>query len=888
MASSDKTFGVAFSGGGIRSAAFCSGVLRRLLSKGAEPDYLSCVSGGGYTGSAYVQWKHEKAKNQNEKEWQPLFFDKMRKNTSLYCNWQNLEGVCDSVILSFLIVFVAVIVPVIGWGSFACPIAFMVNLLYGRFVDGTLCREDGDSLDCRERTILFSVSLGIFFLFHLLDYLTFSCCENKNNYTKMKWAKLPLLLIQQFSGATFAFTFFPWFINDFLRFTHICIRLLVVAISAVFWFFAPVLRKYSSLVFLIYAYSYVVFWRVYKRELLFIKYTDNRFRRGMAVSLIILAIFAIVGDFPLRLVHLYNRWRLQKAFYYHGDGQCCNYCDCDCDCNDCFPGCYCPSKETLTLADLSDVEKPIYLSNMVVNGWRRKYNQKYCLLTMSPQGISLIEKQPTVTSLTDNKPSPPQKSERLSKSPVPSTSSSSGSDDDVLKNLKEFRENCLKDQCFEGKLKPSDIKLSSAMAMSAAALSPYLGKYESEEEKFSHFLTICGLEMAGRLVSDMSDEKCCKNCVAAYALNFFIGAMFVVFGIVYWLFVPKSNLNLPIIVTALVVGISLVCLFVVFLCICCNCCSGCRSCTDLHNWLLVHLASYRFICSLLNIITDGETPPAMMHLSDGGHFENMGLLPLLKLRLPYILVVDGSHIPSDEEYAKEIVNVMEQAREILDCSFTTVKGDNVLKDIRNLDKDDVFKYINKLRADVLTDIKNNYVTPAARKYEFKVHYSRKGDNERWQDVDEGHIFLIAPRGQPTERKESDEKDKKGTSKAKLHAAWGSGPYLTENDIDDISGCPAGLGCCDCCHSRHCVTNRCQSYLGFPRHATANQFFTPRMFAAYHREGYSACMACDEFVTKRAPANKEAERAAAHATETKTEPTTSADSREKEVISTTNC
>ena len=307
MASSDKTFGVAFSGGGIRSAAFCSGVLRRLLTRGAEPDYLSCVSGGGYTGGAYVQWKHENAKDDNKEKWQHKFFDNMRKNTGLYCNWPNCEGVCDSVILSFLIVFVAVIVPVIGWGSFACPIAFMVNLLYGRFVDGTLCREDGDSLDCRERTILFSVSLGIFFLFHLLDYLTFSCCENKNNYTKMKWAKLPLLLIQQFSGATFAFTFFPWFINDFLRFTHICIRLLVVAISAVFWFFAPVLRKYSSLVFLIYAYSYVVFWRVYKRELLFIKYTDNRFRRGMAVSLIILAIFAIVGDFPLRLVHLYNR-----------------------------------------------------------------------------------------------------------------------------------------------------------------------------------------------------------------------------------------------------------------------------------------------------------------------------------------------------------------------------------------------------------------------------------------------------------------------------------------------------------------------------------------------------------------------------------------------------
>ena len=50
-------FGLSFSGGGVRSAAFCSGVLRRLLQKEVRIDYLSCVSGGSYTGSAYVDGK---------------------------------------------------------------------------------------------------------------------------------------------------------------------------------------------------------------------------------------------------------------------------------------------------------------------------------------------------------------------------------------------------------------------------------------------------------------------------------------------------------------------------------------------------------------------------------------------------------------------------------------------------------------------------------------------------------------------------------------------------------------------------------------------------------------------------------------------------------------
>ena len=60
--------GLAFSGGGIRSAAFCSGVLRRLLERNVQVDYLSCVSGGGVT-QARPSWigstekRKEKAKS---------------------------------------------------------------------------------------------------------------------------------------------------------------------------------------------------------------------------------------------------------------------------------------------------------------------------------------------------------------------------------------------------------------------------------------------------------------------------------------------------------------------------------------------------------------------------------------------------------------------------------------------------------------------------------------------------------------------------------------------------------------------------------------------------------------------------------------------------------
>ena len=94
--------GLAFSGGGIRSAAFSSGVLRRLLQRSTKIDYLSCVSGGGYTGSAYLEWKYRNNKV-DKPEWHQKFFEQMKKQSGLMCNWQKpLQGVVDTLVIGNL------------------------------------------------------------------------------------------------------------------------------------------------------------------------------------------------------------------------------------------------------------------------------------------------------------------------------------------------------------------------------------------------------------------------------------------------------------------------------------------------------------------------------------------------------------------------------------------------------------------------------------------------------------------------------------------------------------------------------------------------------------------------------------------------------------------
>ena len=57
-ASDDNLFGLALSGGGIRSATFALGVLQAMAGRDLlkHVDYLSTVSGGGYIGSSLLWW----------------------------------------------------------------------------------------------------------------------------------------------------------------------------------------------------------------------------------------------------------------------------------------------------------------------------------------------------------------------------------------------------------------------------------------------------------------------------------------------------------------------------------------------------------------------------------------------------------------------------------------------------------------------------------------------------------------------------------------------------------------------------------------------------------------------------------------------------------------
>ena len=77
---------------------------------------------------------------------------------------------------------------------------------------------------------------------------------------------------------------------------------------------------------------------------------------------------------------------------------------------------------------------------------------------------------------------------------------------------------------FAGKLGPEDVKLSAAMATSAAAISTHMGKYDHSIQGLTRLHTLLGLEMGATMISDIKAvEKegmlwkvCCLTTIIRY------------------------------------------------------------------------------------------------------------------------------------------------------------------------------------------------------------------------------------------------------------------------------------------------------------------------------------------------------------------------------------
>ena len=302
--------GLAFSGGGARSAAFCSGILRRLLQKNAKIDYLSCVSGGGYTGSAYMDWKYRHGKT-DDKRWHQEFFNHMRENIGIICNWQRpCQGIGELLVILAVILFVSLIVPVLMRISMAYPLAFIIDFLFGEILrGGPPCPEVVKSLNitieqCYQERRSSIAIYHRFSLFLAPVFLALICLLLQKFIPK---AKSFLKMLSTFCAAFFALVFFPWFISDFLRHVPTWMKIAIFVPLFLLWISFPLIRSAATLMTGIYVSSFAIYWRVYRESVFQFGYDDRSFNLLLGMATLVHWIMPLLVTTQQRLVHVYVR-----------------------------------------------------------------------------------------------------------------------------------------------------------------------------------------------------------------------------------------------------------------------------------------------------------------------------------------------------------------------------------------------------------------------------------------------------------------------------------------------------------------------------------------------------------------------------------------------------
>ena len=301
----------------MRSAALCSGVLRYLLQHKLVFDYLSCVSGGGFAGAAYLDWKYRH--NQlDSSEWHQKFFNHLRRRCGVICLWKNpFTGIIDTIILLLLCVIVAIVLPAFTSLAFAFPTAFAVDYLFGDILRaGFHCPTTGSNSSSSNLTenegcilvptenqdetfMLFGALFAATAGFYLLKFLLRPCRCSVHS-------KLQLFYLLGWS--LFLMTFLPWFFEVFLRaHTSVYVNGFILLGSVFLWLGFPPLRNAASLALLVYAYAYTTKWRVYRSPVLIFSYSEELFYKALLGSAILVWTSPFLGLVKMGAVQTYNR-----------------------------------------------------------------------------------------------------------------------------------------------------------------------------------------------------------------------------------------------------------------------------------------------------------------------------------------------------------------------------------------------------------------------------------------------------------------------------------------------------------------------------------------------------------------------------------------------------
>ena len=877
---------LAYSGGGIRAAAIAAGVLSCALDEAYTVDHLSCVSGGGFLGSAYTDWLAEDARRNNTQNMDPVerrrhvkeltreFFHHFERNSAFVCDCHGRRRCWYFESVAPLYIFFS-LVSMLAMSLF--PAAVLVTSAMSITFIGDILRENQSSSLWK---MIGSFAGVAFFLFFLSKIKT-SNSRSLVNRLRLAFRALSthvgsmaVLCVIGIAGKNTRWS------NDLV--SQGAVALLVVGYILLRLVPSILLpsgaTQYLGVASVMLFFGFIFEYHVYEHSVLGIPYSQEVWDIFLIVSTILYTFQPLLLSlYHQRLMHNMFRWRVQDSFYKNKGSRCHCMGTCQGDLGN-------------SLADVPSYA-PQYIACATVNNWKMYghssiFDRPYDVFTFSsgpePMGTRLGDRPVSFVMRT---PKPNPSVEELTK-------------ECMLSLPPMARRNSVSSMSWNERIAPAPVgdpelgdsnqfipplSISQAMAMSGAAMASNMGRLGYENSSF--VVTLTGITLGRWQATTPSPPDSIRYLPLLVHMGFFLCLFLATWFNLDWL-------------AYILVGVATVVVVSI----------GSLSSMDSmwarkwmrRLWFLLPglFDSYRNSVGLTEINRD---MPDRLYLSDGGHMENLGLFPLLCKQVENIVVVDSYVDPTHECPCLRFV--LEHARRLLGCSFYALRHENPGPDDFNpqslLPRPD-----SRISMDSPTDsdmeedappsplseppgpeevesadaplraqafgveaaagmsttryLWNPDMPPLTEEVEVALHrvftpkvrshiFSQTEQEDTfprvlhfWVDYKNGRrgkITYIKPRklAQQPEEMPRDPEDSLGTSAG----------TISQDDLEHLDGCfwdcchdPHNFGCCKC---RLCGASAALCGV-FPRHSTMNQCFTPRQYRAYFENGY-ASMKC---------------------------------------------
>jgi len=272
--------------------------------------------------------------------------------------------------------------------------------------------------------------------------------------------------------------------------------------------------------------------------------------------------------------------------------------------------------------------------------------------------------------------------------------------------------------------------------------------------------------------------------------------------------------------------------------------SSFRGCT---SWMQYSYTSSNLLQEISHdYMPDDGAAPAKLFLTDGGHYENLGLLPLLERECGVILVADCGYDP--ERRCECIQKAIEVARTKMGASFSARSQDGSIIDVEGAIEEFTMARVRVTPAQGSPGrVAVGQDTTVQRAFNEADHttlyYGDAKEAEAALRLGDG--VLLPTAGERETRRDY----------LLLHVTYTSGDtgdvYFLKGEVPaeereavqrEMEGC-----CCDCCHavlreeSALCCWRQCMRQITgrFPWTSGVVQFYTGTMFDHYERHGQQA-------------------------------------------------